>query len=93
MRSLAIDGDLLPDARQVLVTDAPIEREVQGQSGVWFTRRTLPYRTRDEKTEGVVITFEDITDRRSAAEELSRAKRQAEFGEPRQIAIFGRGQS
>jgi two-component system, chemotaxis family, CheB/CheR fusion protein len=78
LRSLAIDGDMLPDARQVLETDAPIEREVQGQSGVWFTRRTLPYRTRADKTEGVVITFEDITGRRSAAEELSRAKRQAE---------------
>ena len=78
LTSLAIDGDLLPDARQVLKTQAPIEREVQGQSGVWFTRRILPYRTRDKKTEGVVITFEDVTERRGAAEALSRAKRQAE---------------
>ena len=38
----------------------------------------MPYRTRDKKTEGVVITFEDITERRGAAEALSAAKRQAE---------------
>ncbi len=78
LTSLAIDGELLPDAKQVLETQAPIEREVQGQAGVWFMRRILPYRTRDKKTEGVVITFEDVTERRGAAEALSRAKRQAE---------------
>ncbi len=79
LKSLAIDEDLLPDARRVLETQTPIEREIRSLSGVWFTRRTLAYRTRDKKTEGVVITFEDITERRNAAEELSRAKRQAEL--------------
>ena len=78
LKSLAIDGDLLPDARAVLATHAPIAREVEGQSGAWFIRRVLPYRTRDKKTEGVVITFEDVTERRNAAEALSAAKLQAE---------------
>ncbi len=78
LKSLAIDNELLPDAQLVLENHTPVEREVQGQSGIWYTRRTLPYRTRDGKTGGVVITFEDITERRRAAEELSRAKRQAE---------------
>jgi two-component system CheB/CheR fusion protein len=78
LKSLAHDGDLLPDARTVLKTQEPIEREIQGQSGAWFIRRILPYRTRDKKTEGVVITFVDVTERRRTADALSAAKRQAE---------------
>jgi two-component system CheB/CheR fusion protein len=39
----------------------------------------LPYRTSDEETEGVVITFEDVTERRRAADALTAAKRQAEL--------------
>ena len=77
LKSLASDGELLSDARTVLESHVPIQREVQGQDGAWFIRRTLPYRTRD-KTEGVVITFHDVTERRRNADELSIAKRQAE---------------
>ena len=77
LKSLTPDSDLLSDARAVLESQAPIEREVQNQSGAWFTRRILPYRARD-KTEGVVITFQDITERRRGADALSVAKRRAE---------------
>ena len=42
-------------------------------------RRIMPYRASDEKTEGVVITFEDVTERRRTAEALTAAKRQAEL--------------
>ena len=79
LKSLAPDSDLLPDARRVLETQAPIEREVEGQGSAWFVRKILPYRTRDKKTEGVVITFVDVTERRSTADALSSAKRQAEL--------------
>jgi two-component system CheB/CheR fusion protein len=78
LKSLAHDSDLLPDARKVLKTQEPIEREIEGQGGAWFIRRILPYRTRDKKTEGVVITFADVTERRSTRDALSEAKRQAE---------------
>ena len=78
LNSLASDGELLPDAQRVLETQTPIEREVAGLSSAWFSRRILPYRTQDKKTEGVVITFADITERRSTAEALTAAKRQAE---------------
>ena len=57
----------------------PVEREIQGQSGAWFVRRIMPYRASDEKAEGVVITYEDVTERRRTAEALSAAKRQAEL--------------
>ena len=39
----------------------------------------MPYRASDEKTEGVVITYEDVTERRRTAEALTAAKRQAEL--------------
>ena len=79
LNSLASDGALQTDARTVLRTLAPIEREIQAQSGAWYIRRILPYRTQDNGVEGVVITFADITERRHAADALEAAKRQAEL--------------
>ena len=39
----------------------------------------MPYRASDERTEGVVITYEDVTERRRTADALTAAKRQAEL--------------
>ena len=79
LKSLATDDALLDDAETVLRSQTPIEREIQGQSGHWFVRRIMPYRASDETTEGVVITYEDVTERRRTADALSAAKRQAEL--------------
>ena len=79
LSSLAADGALLIDARTVLRSHAPIEREIEAQSGAWYIRRILPYRTQDNGVEGVVITFADITERRHTADELGVAKRQADL--------------
>jgi two-component system CheB/CheR fusion protein len=78
LKSFGPEGDLLVDAQRVLESQVPIEREVGGQNASWFMRRILPYRTRDLTTEGVVITFIDVTERRRAAQALDAAKRQAE---------------
>ena len=79
LKSLAADDALLDDAQKVLKSQTPVEREIQGQSGYWFIRRVLPYHASDQKTEGVVITYEDVTERRRTADALSAAKRQAEL--------------
>ena len=79
LSSLAADGALLADARTVLQTLAPIEREIEAQSGAWYIRRILPYRTQDNGVEGVVITFVDITERKHTADALEAAERQAEL--------------
>jgi two-component system CheB/CheR fusion protein len=79
LKSLAADDALLDDARKVLKSQTPVEREIEGQSGYWFIRRVLPYRASDEKTEGIVITYEDVTERRRTADALIAAKRQAEL--------------
>jgi two-component system CheB/CheR fusion protein len=79
LKSLAADDALLDDAQKVLKGHAPVEREVKGQVGYWFVRRILPYRASDNKTEGVVITYDDVTEQHRTADALVAAKRQAEL--------------
>jgi two-component system CheB/CheR fusion protein len=68
----------LLDARTVLKTVTPIEREIESRNGAWYNRRVLPYRTQNRGVEGVVITFTDITERRRVKRALEQAKQQAE---------------
>ncbi|RZL29742.1 MAG: PAS domain S-box protein, partial [Rubrivivax sp.] len=43
-----------------------VEREVGSVDGRWFLARLLPYRTAEDRIDGAVLTFVDITSRRSA---------------------------
>jgi chemotaxis methyl-accepting protein methylase/PAS domain-containing protein len=52
---------LAEDARKVLRTLAATEKSVAARDGRWFTVRIMPYRTLDDRIDGVVITFADIT--------------------------------
>jgi two-component system CheB/CheR fusion protein len=52
---------LADDAREVLRNLGFIEKSIRAANGCWFTVRVMPYRTLDERIEGVVITFADIT--------------------------------
>jgi two-component system CheB/CheR fusion protein len=78
LNSLSADSSLHIDARTVLHSLTPIEREVEALGGVWFNRRILPYHAHDGAVEGVVITFTDITERIRSAKALEDAKLQAE---------------
>jgi two-component system CheB/CheR fusion protein len=77
-RSLAADDTLLLDARTVLKTNVPIEREIERSVDDIYNRRVLPYRTQNRGVEGVVITFTDITERKRVKRALEQAKQQAE---------------
>lgn len=79
LSSRADDGALLTDARMVLKTQAPSEREIEANSGAWYIRRIVPYRTQDDTVEGVVVTYSDITERRRLADTLEAANRQAQL--------------
>ena len=37
------------------------EKPIAARDGRWFTVRIMPYRTLDDRIDGVVITFADIT--------------------------------
>ncbi|HUG02707.1 MAG TPA: chemotaxis protein CheB [Longimicrobiales bacterium] len=66
--------DLKDDARTVLERIPAVEREVQDEMGRWYLTRVLPYRIPDDRIEGVVVNFIDISDRKRMEEELRNAK-------------------
>jgi two-component system CheB/CheR fusion protein len=68
--------DLIKDARAVLADLAPVRREIQSREGKWYELRLRPYRTVDDKIDGVVITFVDVSDRRQVEEALRASKRE-----------------
>lgn len=59
---------LIDDARKVLRNLQPIELEIRSDKEEYYLSRILPYRTVDEKIDGVVLTFTDITKRKRAEE-------------------------
>ncbi len=61
------DPNLLSDADAVLDDLSPREQEVRAAAGGWYLRRILPYRTRDNMIDGVIITFADISDLKRAS--------------------------
>ncbi len=53
--------DLAADAREVLETLMSMDKSVSAHDGRWFNVRIMPYRTLDDRIDGVVLTFADIT--------------------------------
>jgi two-component system CheB/CheR fusion protein len=58
--------DLIKDVQAVLADLVPIERTLRTADRHWYMMRLRPYRTMEDKIEGVVATFVDITERRDA---------------------------
>lgn len=54
------------EAKAVLGNLVFREKEVQTKDGGWYLMRILPYRTVDNVIDGVVVTFQDISDRKTA---------------------------
>ncbi|MDP1919964.1 MAG: chemotaxis protein CheB [Myxococcales bacterium] len=71
MSNLKGSEQLVPDARRVLDTLEPHEREVQTTSGAWFVLRLRPYRTLENVISGVVMTFADVTERKAMEARLA----------------------
>jgi len=63
-------GNLAEDAEEVLRKPGLKELEVEGKDGRWYLMRVLPYRTIDNAIDGVVVSFLDIYDRKTAAEKI-----------------------
>jgi two-component system CheB/CheR fusion protein len=60
---------LAADACAVLGNLAPVQREIHSRDGRWYDVSVRPYRTVDDKIDGVVITFVDMTERRAMQEQ------------------------
>ncbi len=70
----ALEGDVA----HVLETLAPVEREVQSETGESYIVRIRPYRSMDGDHDGVVLTFFDNTAQHDTRERLREATRVAE---------------
>jgi two-component system CheB/CheR fusion protein len=53
---------LVADALEVLRTLVFIQKPIPTKDGRWFSNRIMPYRTLDDRIDGVVITFFNISD-------------------------------
>jgi two-component system CheB/CheR fusion protein len=60
------DANLLSNLEHVLSHLQPIQREVETREGRWFLMNVLPYRTTEDRIDGVIVTFLDITQRKKA---------------------------
>ncbi|GEM_PF-2823224 len=67
--------DLADDARRVLEEVTTIEREVSTQEGHHLLVRVLPYLTTDDRIDGVVLTFVDITERQRIKDRLAESEK------------------
>jgi two-component system, chemotaxis family, CheB/CheR fusion protein len=63
-------ANLGKDAHTVVHTLIPIEHEVRSDDNRWFLMRLRPYRTVDDKIEGIVVTLVDVTERRNTEARL-----------------------
>jgi signal transduction histidine kinase len=57
------DKELLSDAKRVLESLTPLTKEIQDSHGRSYLRRVVPYRTEDNRIDGVVITITDVSHR------------------------------
>ncbi len=55
------DPELIGDAQKVLQQLVPREKEVSTADNARWVRRIIPYRTIDNRIEGVVVTLSDVT--------------------------------
>ena len=69
--SQLIYPDLAEDAIEVLRTLIFIEKQIPTKDGKWFSTRIMPYRTFDDRIDGLVITFINISDLKQADEKLN----------------------
>jgi two-component system CheB/CheR fusion protein len=61
------------DAQEVLATLQTKEVEIETREGGWFTMRIMPYRTRENVIDGVVLTFTDITRLKALGDQVQEA--------------------
>ena len=65
---------LAEDALEVLRTLVYMQKEIPAKDGRWFLVRIMPYRTFDDRIDGIVITFINITDQKKIETRLKEAE-------------------
>lgn len=62
--------ELAADGQEVLKALVFIEKQIPSKDGRWFTVRIMPYRTFDDRIDGLVITFINMSSLRHVEEQL-----------------------
>jgi chemotaxis methyl-accepting protein methylase/signal transduction histidine kinase len=70
--------DLVADAERVLASLSTIEKEIQSSDGQWYAMHCLPYRTLDNRIDGVIFTFADVTRLKRSEESMQEARNYAQ---------------
>ena len=65
---------LVEDAEAVIERLETTEREVEGEDGRWYLVHARPYRSVEDRIDGVVVTFVDITKRKADETALAAGK-------------------
>lgn len=63
---------LVADVTEAFQSLRVIEREVVSEDGCWYLARIQPYRTGEDRIDGAVLSFLDVTARRRAEEDVQR---------------------
>jgi len=66
--------ELVDDAQEVLRTLAFIQKQISTKDGRWFSIRIMPYRTFDDRIDGLVITFFNMSSQRQVEVQLNESK-------------------
>ena len=69
----------IEDAKEVLRTLNRKQIELQTKDGVWYQMRILPYRTKSNLIDGVVITFSDINHIKTASVEINKLNKEIQL--------------
>jgi two-component system CheB/CheR fusion protein len=88
INSPLLKSDLSADIHRVLDRLERVDRELETNDGRWHLMRIVPYRTADDRINGVVLTFVDITDRKKSEDDLRASEeqlRQARAGLERDV--------
>jgi len=66
---------LTEDAMEVLRTLVYVEKQIPTNDGRWFSIRIMPYRTFDDRIDGLVITFINVSDFKLVERRLTNAEK------------------
>ncbi|MEX0985922.1 MAG: chemotaxis protein CheB [Bacteroidales bacterium] len=66
--------ELVDDAMEVLRTLVFIQKQIPAKEGRWFSIRIMPYRTVDDRIDGLVITFFNLSNLKQVESKLHETK-------------------
>ncbi len=72
------DDFIVKESRHVLEKLATVENQIETKEGRWYNMRIIPYRTVDNVIDGVVMTFNDITELKRLEQSLRESRDYAE---------------